>query len=174
MLGVLDKITQHNKHQPDTLLFYLCSLNIMSFCPKKYKITIFGTISYYWRADKPSGLMVCPHNLSASQRLWLGINKLIFHPSDIMREFHGNRGDIILLRGLSLNTQAYESATVCVGLCVCEGHNGCQCGNPNLPDALQRLPTNNWPESISQLKEKKDLNEADKAKKKNIVYTEEC
>lgn len=38
-------------------------------------------------------------------------------PSDITRDFHGNRGDIILLRGLSLNTEAYESASV--GGCVC-------------------------------------------------------
>lgn len=141
---------------------------------KRCKITIFGHISYYWTADKPSGLMVCPHNLSASQRLWLGINKLIFHPSDITRDFHGNGGDIILLRGLSLNTQAYESATVCVW--VCEGHNGCQCGNLNLPDALQRLRTDNWPESISPLKEKKRLKWSWQSKKKqtNIVYTVVC
>lgn len=80
-------------------------------------------------------------------------------PSDITRDFHGNRGDIILLRGLSLNTEAYESASVgvCVCgyqckrqrmckhvcLCVCEGPNGRKCGNLKLLDALQRLQTDN-------------------------------
>lgn len=61
MLGVWEKLTDYNKHLPYTLLLFRQNLNILYD-----KNSIFGNIRYYWMADKASGLMVCPHNSSAS------------------------------------------------------------------------------------------------------------
>lgn len=116
----------------------------------------------------------CP---SVLERLSLGTNKLIFHPSDITRDFHGNRGDIILLRGRHstlwlMRVRVCASVYQCkrqrmcnhVCLCVCVRYNGCKCGlgKPEPSWCLAEAPNRQLSREHQSNKRETNLKEAGK------------